>query len=106
MKNVKIALSGIGNCTSSLVQGTHFYGSQSEAIAEGINHWAIDGYTPGDIDGSPPQTSQRLRQHGLSEHAQQGRVEIKKISKTKAVKSMMVEPLPDGKFTPPLPEMT
>lgn len=50
MKKVKIAIVGIGNCASSLIQGIHYYtpGKRNEAI--GLMHWDIGGYAPHDIE--------------------------------------------------------
>ena len=50
MKKIKIAIIGIGNCTSSLVQGIEFYKNKSEKDAIGLMHWDIGGYMPGDIE--------------------------------------------------------
>lgn len=50
MKKIKIAIIGIGNCTSSLVQGIEFYKNKNAKDAIGLMHWDIGGYTPGDIE--------------------------------------------------------
>ena len=50
MSKIKIAIIGIGNCASSLIQGIHFYLGKSEQDAIGLMHWDIGGYKPGDID--------------------------------------------------------
>ena len=50
MSKIKIAIIGIGNCASSLIQGIHFYQRKSEQDAIGLMHWDIGGYKPGDID--------------------------------------------------------
>jgi len=50
MKKIKIAIVGIGNCTSSLVQGIEFYKNKKEKDAIGLMHWDIGGYMPGDIE--------------------------------------------------------
>ncbi len=46
---IKIALSGIGNCASSLIQGISYYQKKSAQEAIGLMHWDLGGYTPGDI---------------------------------------------------------
>lgn len=46
---IKIAVIGIGNCASSLLQGIEYYKSRSKKDAIGLMHWEIDGYKPGDI---------------------------------------------------------
>ncbi|MCH8233450.1 MAG: inositol-3-phosphate synthase [Bacteroidetes bacterium] len=50
MKNIKIAIVGIGNCTSSLLQGIEYYKNKNEKDAIGLMHWEIGGYVPGDIE--------------------------------------------------------
>jgi len=50
MKKIKIAIIGIGNCTSSLIQGIAYYKNKSEKEAIGLMHWNIEGYVPGDIE--------------------------------------------------------
>ena len=46
---INVALAGVGNCASSLVQGIAHYsnGGQNEQI--GLLHWDLDGYRPSDI---------------------------------------------------------
>ena len=50
MKRIKIAIAGVGNCASSLVQGIHYYRKRKSGDAVGLMHWKIGGYTPGDIE--------------------------------------------------------
>jgi len=50
VSKIRIALVGVGNCASSLVQGIHYYGIRREEGAIGLMHWRIGGYTPGDIE--------------------------------------------------------
>jgi len=50
MKKIKIAIAGIGNCSSSLVQGIHYYGDKDGREAIGLMHWDIGGYKPSDIE--------------------------------------------------------
>ena len=50
MRKIKIAITGIGNCTSSLVQGIEYYKNKSEKNAIGLMHWDLGGYMPGDIE--------------------------------------------------------
>jgi len=49
MDKVRIAIAGIGNCASSLIQGIEYYRHGNEKKAIGSLHWDIGGYTPGDI---------------------------------------------------------
>ena len=50
MKKIKIAIAGIGNCSSSLVQGIHYYRDKDGRKAIGLMHWDIGGYEPSDIE--------------------------------------------------------
>jgi myo-inositol-1-phosphate synthase len=50
MKKIKIAITGVGNCASSLVQGISYYKQKSPKEAGGILHWNIGGFTPSDIE--------------------------------------------------------
>lgn len=50
MESVKIAIVGMGNCASALVQGIHYYADKTPADAVGLMHWEIGGYRPGDIE--------------------------------------------------------
>ncbi len=50
MKNIKIAIVGVGNCASSLIQGIHYYADKSAEDAIGLMHWDIGGYRPSDIE--------------------------------------------------------
>jgi myo-inositol-1-phosphate synthase len=48
MTDVRVALVGVGNCASSLVQGVTYYGDPEKASI-GLMHWDIGGYKPADI---------------------------------------------------------
>ncbi len=50
MSKIKIAIAGVGNCASSLVQGIYYYRDRGPENAIGLMHWEIGGYTPGDIE--------------------------------------------------------
>ena len=50
MSLIKIAIAGVGNCASSLVQGIHYYRDKSPEDAIGLMHWDIGGFQPGDIE--------------------------------------------------------
>lgn len=50
MQSIKIAIAGIGNCASSLIQGIHYYRDKKPEEAIGLMHWKIGGYTPGDLE--------------------------------------------------------
>jgi len=47
---IKIAIAGIGNCASALIQGIEYYRHRQENEAVGLMHWDIGGYKPGDIE--------------------------------------------------------
>jgi len=50
MGTIKIAIVGIGNCASSLVQGIEYYKDKRPEDAIGLMHWEIGGYKPQDIE--------------------------------------------------------
>jgi myo-inositol-1-phosphate synthase len=50
MNSIKIAVVGVGNCVSSLVQGIHYYRNKHYGDAIGLMHWEIGGYKPSDIE--------------------------------------------------------
>ncbi|HID25035.1 MAG TPA: inositol-3-phosphate synthase [Thermoplasmata archaeon] len=50
MDKIKIAIIGVGNCASSLVQGIHYYRDKKPEDAIGLMHWDIGGYRPYDIE--------------------------------------------------------
>jgi myo-inositol-1-phosphate synthase len=50
---VRVAIVGVGNCASSLIQGIHYYRDAPEEDAAsgiGLLHPDIEGYAPGDIE--------------------------------------------------------
>ena len=48
-RKIKVAIIGVGNCCSSLVQGISYYlHNKSEQV--GIMHWDIGGFTPSDLE--------------------------------------------------------
>ena len=52
-KKVRVAIIGVGNCASSLVQGVHFYqNTKDEEQVPGLMHTNLGGYHVGDIDFS------------------------------------------------------
>ncbi len=46
---VRVAIVGVGNCASALVQGIYYYRNRKEEKVPGLMHWRIGSYTPGDI---------------------------------------------------------
>jgi len=49
-KKVKLAIVGVGNCASSLVQGIYYYQGKSEEEMSGLMHFDVGGYKPWDIE--------------------------------------------------------
>ncbi len=49
MGKIRIAIVGVGNCASSLVQGIQHYRDKDANEAFGLMHWDIEGYKPSDI---------------------------------------------------------
>jgi myo-inositol-1-phosphate synthase len=50
MEKIRIAIAGLGNCASSLLQGIEYYKGKSSTDAVGLMHWDIGGYRPHDIE--------------------------------------------------------
>ena len=49
MEKIKIALIGVGNCSSSLIQGIYYYRDKDPQDMIGLMHHEIGGYKPEDI---------------------------------------------------------
>lgn len=49
MGSIKIAIVGMGNCASSLIQGIEYYRHKQAEAAIGLMHWDIGGYKPCDL---------------------------------------------------------
>ena len=50
MERIRVAIFGVGNCASSLVQGIYYYRERDPREAIGLMHPEICGYQPGDIE--------------------------------------------------------
>ncbi len=50
MDKIKIAIAGMGNCASALIQGIEYYRPKNNKDRIGLMHWEIGGYTPCDIE--------------------------------------------------------
>jgi myo-inositol-1-phosphate synthase len=50
MEKIRIAIAGLGNCASSLLQGIEYYRDKDEENSVGLMHWDIGGYKPFDIE--------------------------------------------------------
>ncbi|MCE5250953.1 inositol-3-phosphate synthase [bacterium] len=50
MEKIRIAITGIGNCASSLIQGISYYKDKKEEDVTGLMHWNLGGYKPCDIE--------------------------------------------------------
>ena len=50
MRKIKIAIVGVGNCVSSLIQGIHYYREKNREDVIGLMHYDMNGYKPGDIE--------------------------------------------------------
>ena len=48
MARIKVAVAGVGNCASALVQGLRYY--SKEGPDEGLTYWDVGGYSPRDIE--------------------------------------------------------
>lgn len=49
-KKIRLAIVGVGNCASSLVQGIYYYQNRSEDEYKGLMFGDIGGYKPSDIE--------------------------------------------------------
>lgn len=49
-KKIRVAIAGVGNCASALVQGVHFYKDHEEENIPGVMFSRIGGYHPADIE--------------------------------------------------------
>ncbi|HEX6608762.1 MAG TPA: inositol-3-phosphate synthase, partial [Chloroflexia bacterium] len=53
MGKVRVAIIGVGNCASSLVQGVHFYrNAEDDEFIPGLMHVNLGGYHVGDVEFS------------------------------------------------------
>jgi myo-inositol-1-phosphate synthase len=50
MGKIRIAIVGVGNCASSLIQGIHYYGDRNPDDAVGLMHGTIGGRGPSDVE--------------------------------------------------------
>ncbi len=50
MGRIKIAIVGVGNCASSLLQGIEYYGRVKPGDTPGLMHWDLGGYLVSDIE--------------------------------------------------------
>ena len=48
MGKIRVAIAGVGNCASAIVQGVHYYAQRGPD--EGLTYWKVGGYTPADIE--------------------------------------------------------
>jgi myo-inositol-1-phosphate synthase len=49
MREIRVAIAGVGNCASSLIQGVHYYATRPESEVIGLMHYEVCGYRPCDI---------------------------------------------------------
>ena len=50
MNKIRLAIAGVGNCASSLVQGFEYYKGRNEKAFSGLMHAKIGGWGPSDIE--------------------------------------------------------
>jgi myo-inositol-1-phosphate synthase len=48
LSKIRVAVAGVGNCASALVQGLQYYSRRGPQ--EGLTYWDVAGYTPKDIE--------------------------------------------------------
>jgi len=49
-KKIKVAIAGVGNCASALVQGVEYYRNRRNAAVDGVMHQTIGGYRASDVE--------------------------------------------------------
>jgi len=49
MAEIRLAVVGLGNCASALIQGIHYYRGRPPAEAVGLMHYSLGGFTPADL---------------------------------------------------------
>ena len=50
MDNIRVAIAGIGNCASSLIQGIEYYRTRNASQRQGLMHESIGGWRASDIE--------------------------------------------------------
>ena len=50
MEKIRLAVVGVGNCASSLIQGIEYYRTHEGAEKLGLMHYDLGGYQPGDME--------------------------------------------------------
>jgi myo-inositol-1-phosphate synthase len=48
LSKIRVAIAGVGNCASALVQGLQYYSRKGPE--EGLTYWDVGGYTPKDVE--------------------------------------------------------
>jgi myo-inositol-1-phosphate synthase len=49
-KKIRVAIAGVGNCASALVQGVEYYRDRHGTAPEGVMHHSIGGYSCADVE--------------------------------------------------------
>ncbi len=50
MDKIRVAITGVGNCASSLIQGVAYYGARGSSEVGGLMHPDVGGWGPGDLE--------------------------------------------------------
>jgi myo-inositol-1-phosphate synthase len=50
MKDIKVAIAGVGNCASALVQGVEYYRNRRNVAIDGVMRQSIGGYRASDVE--------------------------------------------------------
>lgn len=50
MPKIRVAIAGVGNCASALVQGVEYYRARETDVFEGLMHANVGGWAPSDIE--------------------------------------------------------
>jgi myo-inositol-1-phosphate synthase len=49
VREIRVAIAGVGNCASSLLQGIEYYRTRTDQATAGLLHGSVGGYTLNDI---------------------------------------------------------
>ena len=49
-RKIRVAIAGVGNCCSALVQGVHYYADENRAAVEGVPNLDVGGYKVSDVE--------------------------------------------------------
>ena len=72
MGSIGIAVVGVGNCASSLIQGIEFYRGKTQDEAVGLMHWDVGGYFGYSPAKTIAKTFENSTQYGYIFNSEEG----------------------------------